>query len=655
MASTLAQILNKENDAEGDDLVNDGVLRPEDDLRDRESDAAGPQKKKHRNEQFSVLVAVLAGEDEAKPISVPSRELPWDDFLVSVCTALNISGVDAIFDESGAQVTAVQNLEKDDRLTVRVLTDVPDGDSNYEGGEKTLLSVHQLLKSSQTALWDKFIHRIDSGELNLKSGEEHAYDELTEQTFEERARWIPLRLTLKERKVLRLVKAALNSSQYTTNVDRTFKSHSRRVRTQIHEICAFVSGIVTALDYEEGRGMVQDRQFGRHERFLQNIFDVARRHKILNPEKMRTNYAKLAYLQQDAASQEVASLLEVTLGSPMRTVRATLVAGGVEAILRDPLIPIATMECPDDKSKSRRQLQRRIDSKRKAIRRLCRKYASSRISSDTLQECLWAINDNSTYLNFHREPIDKMIHLLTHFFSPKEVRDGFSLAIVAGVATGTDESKRTSAVARLTHSHGRQFHFVLQSLMLWREVTNHMFKLWCLAEEDLRSGGYRLVETGQGLHRVQDSPRVMRAMREILHTVQQKCDTWIGSSVVHLGDKNVPNAIFFIDKYTQISRILRPIITAVEHIPRICKRPGIARYVDAAFGGQKNLANTILHDFFRHAFDGGGAQNFFDAGSCIDGRLTSAWNWCSQVHLKPFYSIFKLTGFTGFDGNEFQE
>jgi hypothetical protein len=27
-------------------------------------------------------------------------------------------------------------------------------------------------------------------------------------------------------------------------------------------------------------------------------------------------------------------------------------------------------------------------------------------------------------------------------------------------------------------------------------------------------------------------------------------------------------------------------------------------------------------DFFRSAFDGSGADNFYDAGSCIDGRLT---------------------------------
>ena len=57
-----------------------------------------------------------------------------------------------------------------------------------------------------------------------------------------------------------------------------------------------------------------------------------------------------------------------------------------------------------------------------------------------------------------------------------------------------------------------------------------------------------------------------------------------------------------------------------------------------------------LGDFFRHAFDGSGADNFYDAGSCIDGRLTSAWHWCSQLPSKPFYIAFKLAGFTSFDG-----
>ena len=54
--------------------------------------------------------------------------------------------------------------------------------------------------------------------------------------------------------------------------------------------------------------------------------------------------------------------------------------------------------------------------------------------------------------------------------------------------------------------------------------------------------------------------------------------------------------------------------------------------------------------YIRSAFDGSGADNFYDAGSCIDGRLTSAWNWCSALPRKPYFPVFRLTGFAGFDG-----
>lgn len=57
----------------------------------------------------------------------------------------------------------------------------------------------------------------------------------------------------------------------------------------------------------------------------------------------------------------------------------------------------------------------------------------------------------------------------------------------------------------------------------------------------------------QGLNRMQNAPLVGRAMSEIMtQAYAQFNNRWVGSSAVHLGDINVPNAFVFIDKYTQV-------------------------------------------------------------------------------------------------------
>ncbi len=77
----------------------------------------------------------------------------------------------------------------------------------------------------------------------------------------------------------------------------------------------------------------------------------------------------------------------------------------------------------------------------------------------------------------------------------------------------------------------------------------------------------------------------------------------------------------FIDKYTQVPRIINPIIITIQQIDKMIKNKGIKLYIDTVFGGTEPLKKMILVDFFRHAFDGSGADNFFDAGSCIDGNI----------------------------------
>jgi hypothetical protein len=136
-------------------------------------------------------------------------------------------------------------------------------------------------------------------------------------------------------------------------------------------------------------------------------------------------------------------------------------------------------------------------------------------------------------------------YLKEHFQESGEPSERTSLAIAGG-----------ESGARLTHSHAKQYAFVLQSLTLWREIANDMFRLWYLAEDDLvrASNPYAQRDTGQGLQRVQHAPRTTRAMHQLLHTTQAKCGSWVGSSLIHLGDSNVPNALMFIDKYSQVRK-----------------------------------------------------------------------------------------------------
>ncbi|PRW60318.1 hypothetical protein C2E21_0727 [Chlorella sorokiniana] len=461
-------------------------------------------------------------------------------------------------------------------------------------------------------------------------------------SFRERAKYIPLRLNMEERRLLRLLEAALSVSEYTDKVDvLSWRNKSGRVHAQIRDMCAILCGLVVAQDFRRGQQLIVERDFAQLCQFFQDCFEVGRRHKIMNPEKMRDTYGKLIYLLMDACDPEIQELLEFKCVRPLRTVYALLEERGALPLLDDPLMEVATAEIVSA-DRPRFEVQRAIKAKERARDTLARRYRNRALSDEDILHCLYSISDNNSYLLFNRDPVDRMIAYLHRYFVPHSAEQGYSLAIQGG-----------SQGARLTHSHERQYHYVLQSLTLWREISHEMFKLWYLTDADmLREGNsYRLQNTGQGLNRVQSAPLVGRAMQQILARCQRRLGGWVGSSVVHLGDHNVPSALFFIDKYTQVPRILNPVVLVLDELPKLCKDAQIAAYVQSAFGGVEAARKEILLDFFRHAFDGSGADNFFDAGSCIDGRLTSAWNWCSKIEKKRYYSLFKLAGFNGFDGD----
>eukprot|EP00045_Choanoeca_perplexa_P013389 m.151782 g.151782 ORF g.151782 m.151782 type:complete len:884 (-) comp16346_c0_seq3:254-2905(-) len=470
--------------------------------------------------------------------------------------------------------------------------------------------------------------------------------------FVERAKHIPVRLQMNERKWLRMLEGALLVSSYTDKVDRTdFKTSTKRAHTMVTQLCSMFTGMILAFRYDAGCKVADSRAFPKPcANLLRHMFEVGRRHKIMNPERMRTQYGKLVFMLQDALSPKIKGLLETDVMRDIVTVHSWLTEHEIVDVLRHPLLATATMEIlPEGKSRS--QIQRDIKAKEGAQDKIARDFVykarspkGKQVSKDDIKWCLYSMSDNNSFLRVNRFPVDYMIDMLQHYFKPDSAQPGFDLSIAAGEGN-----------ARLTHSHEHQYHYVLQTLTLWQKILDDFFRLWHLAEQDLLDcTGYTMTDTGQGHHRQQPAPRIYAAMRAILQQTQQELGTWIGSSVIHLGDNNVPNALVFIDKYTQVARILGPVVQTLKALPKLAKEKRIETWFETAYGGVDNLRTIICHDLFSKGFDGSGADNFYDAGSCIDGRLTSAWNWCQQLPSKPFYPVFSLAGFTSFDG-EFQD
>ena len=53
---------------------------------------------------------------------------------------------------------------------------------------------------------------------------------------------------------------------------------------------------------------------------LSQVFEIGRRYKILNPERMREAYGKMMYVMQDSNSTEISELLEFSCVQEVRTV-----------------------------------------------------------------------------------------------------------------------------------------------------------------------------------------------------------------------------------------------------------------------------------------------------------------------------------------------
>jgi hypothetical protein len=371
---------------------------------------------------------------------------------------------------------------------------------------------------------------------------------------------------------------------------------------------------------------------------------------------------------QDSQSPTVAKSLGFSLYKDMLLVAPFLAEFDATDILHDSRLVGATKYIHDRDPMTgerfdRMVVEQNVAEKRSLAKELVEEYAmKTKMSRDDVQRCIDSVSDAIAYVEANVAPVEQMLNYLEENFHPSGPREGFSLELRGSCRFSSSSmsnygryglsafSTSGNEGPTLSHSHSTQYVFVWQSLRLWAKVMRNMHRLWICADEDIlsTSTAYNLWNTGQGLNRVQHCPKVRKIMGSLLHATQQEAgQAWVGLSVIHLGDRDVPNALVFIDKYTQIPRFLAPIVSFLHNIPELCQDKRIQDYIDDTFGSKERLKMEILTDYFKHGFDGSGD----DGGSCIDGRLTSSWNWTSRIAKKRYYPALMMTGFQGFDGD----
>ena len=147
----------------------------------------------------------------------------------------------------------------------------------------------------------------------------------TNRSFAARAQTIPLRLTEEERSMLRVLEGALSVSEYTDKVDvlRGGGNRSSRIKAQLVDTFAVLSGLMLAVR-PQSRKLIQGRELADNAAWFERIFEVGRRHKIMNPDTMRSSYGKLMHLLQDAALPDICRAMGADFVGSVQTVAADL-------------------------------------------------------------------------------------------------------------------------------------------------------------------------------------------------------------------------------------------------------------------------------------------------------------------------------------------
>ena len=223
------------------------------------------------------------------------------------------------------------------------------------------------------------------------------------RSFAARAQTIPLRLTEEERSMLRVLEGALSVSEYTDKVDvlRGGGNRSSRIKAQLVDTFAVLSGLMLAVR-PQSRKLIQGRELADNAAWFERIFEVGRRHKIMNPDTMRSSYGKLMHLLQDAALPDICRIMGADFIGSVQTVAAELEDLGAADLLEHADLEVATRTVAPTKQ---------AGAKRAAMERLCAQYgggACDKARGARLERVLLSIGDDTALTDGHVEPVEEV-------------------------------------------------------------------------------------------------------------------------------------------------------------------------------------------------------------------------------------------------------
>merc|ERR1712146_88821 len=137
---------------------------------------------------------------------------------------------------------------------------------------------------------------------------------------------IPLRLNTQERVQLKVLICALNVSEYTDKVDvvHTRGSKMTRIVEEMNTLFSTILGLMTCAKPHVGEDLLDEEEFEANESFFQKIFEIGRRYKVMNPDRMRNTYGKLMYMLQDSQLNACQRHTNMKLVIPIKTVASFL-------------------------------------------------------------------------------------------------------------------------------------------------------------------------------------------------------------------------------------------------------------------------------------------------------------------------------------------